>query len=202
MPSSTSRNLLSSNSRPVSNARISCAGTVLTCTGRNHPMRISCAMLRASLRSVFTVIAFSAALLDVSRVDQDRRKPDRHQFGMQPLRQRTRFGKSFASLMMMVSCAFGLKLWAGKRANVARSGSLARMIRPKSTRAAIGYAAIRITPSIPSTSTGHSLSRSTKWRCHRRSIITHREVRPVAIWILGECITRGAGERHRADPDS
>src|SRR5262245_37907394 len=51
-----------SNFRPVSSARISCAGTVLTCTGRNQPIRISCAMPRASLRSVFTFIAPSAAL--------------------------------------------------------------------------------------------------------------------------------------------
>src|SRR5215813_6212890 len=48
--------------RPVSSARISCAGTVLTCTGRNQLIRISCAMPRASLRSVFTFIAPSAAL--------------------------------------------------------------------------------------------------------------------------------------------
>src|SRR6516164_2044089 len=35
--------------------------TDLACTGRNHPIRISCASPRASLRSVFTVIADKAA---------------------------------------------------------------------------------------------------------------------------------------------
>ena len=48
MPSSTSFNFFCSIFRPVSNARISCAGNVFTCTGRNQPIRISCAIPRAS----------------------------------------------------------------------------------------------------------------------------------------------------------
>jgi len=59
---STSRSLATSSLRAVSRARISCTMGALAWTGRNHPMRISCAMPRASFRSVFTVIAFSAAL--------------------------------------------------------------------------------------------------------------------------------------------
>src|SRR5262249_56993261 len=62
MPLPTSHSLDSSSLRPVSKARISCAGAALACTDRNQPMRISCAMPRASFRSVFTVIAFGAAL--------------------------------------------------------------------------------------------------------------------------------------------
>jgi len=40
---------------------LSCASADLQCTGRNHPSRISCAIPRASLRSVFTGIADNAA---------------------------------------------------------------------------------------------------------------------------------------------
>ena len=47
--------------RAVSSARVSCAGSDLQCTGRNQPSRISCAMPRASLRSVFTGIALKAS---------------------------------------------------------------------------------------------------------------------------------------------
>jgi hypothetical protein len=56
------RSFSTSSLRAVSSARTSCASSVLTCTGLNQPSRISCAMPRASFRSVFTVIAFSAAL--------------------------------------------------------------------------------------------------------------------------------------------
>jgi hypothetical protein len=59
---STSRSLATSSLRAVSRARISCTAGALTWTGRNQPMRISCAMPRASFLSVFTVIAWSAAL--------------------------------------------------------------------------------------------------------------------------------------------
>ncbi len=41
--------------------RTSWAGADLQCTGRNQPIRSSCAMPRASLRSVLTIIAESAA---------------------------------------------------------------------------------------------------------------------------------------------
>jgi hypothetical protein len=46
----------------TSNARTSREPTDLACTGRNQPMRISWAIPRASLRSVFIDIAESAAL--------------------------------------------------------------------------------------------------------------------------------------------
>jgi len=62
MLSSTSRSLLCSNLRPTSNARTSWASADFRCTGRNQPIRSSCAMPRASLRSVLTTIADSAAL--------------------------------------------------------------------------------------------------------------------------------------------
>src|SRR5918996_1212920 len=54
---SRSHSLVSSSRRAVSRARISWATSVFTCTGRNHPRRISWAMPRASFLSVFTVIA-------------------------------------------------------------------------------------------------------------------------------------------------
>jgi len=41
-------------------ARVSCAAIDLQCTGRNQPSRISWAIPRASLRSVFTCIVLSA----------------------------------------------------------------------------------------------------------------------------------------------
>jgi hypothetical protein len=40
--------------RAVSSARISCALADFTCTARNQPIRMSCAIPRASLRSVLT----------------------------------------------------------------------------------------------------------------------------------------------------
>ncbi len=61
MLSSTSRSLACSSLRPTSSARTSCAPGDLRCTGRNQPIRSSWAMPRASLRSVFTTIADSAA---------------------------------------------------------------------------------------------------------------------------------------------
>ena len=45
----------------VSTARVSCASIDLQCTGRNQPSRISWAIPRASLRSVFTGIALKAS---------------------------------------------------------------------------------------------------------------------------------------------
>ncbi len=59
--SSTSSSLPCSSLRPTSKARTSCAGGDLRCTGRYQPMRSSRAMPRASLRSVFTTMAESAA---------------------------------------------------------------------------------------------------------------------------------------------
>ena len=47
--------------RAVNNARISCAAIDLQCTGRNQPSRISCAIPRASLRSLLTGIALKAS---------------------------------------------------------------------------------------------------------------------------------------------
>src|SRR5262245_46645262 len=47
--------------RATSSARTSCDLIDLACTGRNQPIRISWASPRASLRSVFTVIADNAA---------------------------------------------------------------------------------------------------------------------------------------------
>ena len=61
MLSSTSNSLPCKSLRPTSSARTSCAGGDLQCTGRNQPIRSSWAMPRASLRSVFTTIADSAA---------------------------------------------------------------------------------------------------------------------------------------------
>src|SRR5690349_15303363 len=61
MLSSTSRSLACSSLRPTSSARTSRAGGDLRCTGRYHPIRKSWARPRASLRSVFTTIADSAA---------------------------------------------------------------------------------------------------------------------------------------------
>ena len=60
---STSINLLTSKRRCVSNRRHSCACCVLTCTALNQPMRINCAMPRASPRSVLTGMAPRAALV-------------------------------------------------------------------------------------------------------------------------------------------
>ena len=59
---SMSCSLLWISFRAVNIARISCALIDLQCTGRNQPSRISCAMLRASLRSDFTGIALKASL--------------------------------------------------------------------------------------------------------------------------------------------
>ena len=62
MLSSRSRSLPNRSLRPTSRARISWAGTALQCTGRYQPMRSNWAMPRASLRSVLTTMAESAAL--------------------------------------------------------------------------------------------------------------------------------------------
>ena len=51
---SMSRSLDCSSLRAVGTARVARAVTDLQCTGRNQPSRINCAILRASLRSVFT----------------------------------------------------------------------------------------------------------------------------------------------------
>ena len=59
--SSRSSSLPSRIFRPPSSARISCAAGALPCTGRYQPIRSSCAMPRASRRSVFTTMADSAA---------------------------------------------------------------------------------------------------------------------------------------------
>src|SRR4051794_29543779 len=59
--SSTSRILACSCLRATSSARTCWAGADLQWTGRNQPIRSSCAMPRASLRSVLTIIAESAA---------------------------------------------------------------------------------------------------------------------------------------------
>src|SRR3954447_22746267 len=61
MLSSMSISLPSRVLRAVMMARTSCEGRVLQWTGRYHPMRKSCAIPRASRRSVFTVIADNAA---------------------------------------------------------------------------------------------------------------------------------------------
>lgn len=61
MLSSTSSNFACNSLRPTSSARTSWASSDLACTGRYQPMRSNCAIPRASLRSVFTVIADSAA---------------------------------------------------------------------------------------------------------------------------------------------
>ena len=62
-------------------------GGDLRCTGRNQPIRSSWAMPRASLRSVLTTIADSAAL--TCRVSSSTAsKPGPGQAGVQPLRQR------------------------------------------------------------------------------------------------------------------
>src|ERR1700730_10036854 len=58
---STSNSLVCSSLRATSSARPSWDPGDLACTGRNHPMRNSCAMPRASLRSVLITIADSAA---------------------------------------------------------------------------------------------------------------------------------------------
>jgi hypothetical protein len=55
------------------------------CTGRNQPIRISWASPRASLRSVFTVIAYKAAF--TCRFQQNSFKSGSLQPRMQPLRQ-------------------------------------------------------------------------------------------------------------------
>ena len=47
--------------RATNSARTSCEPIDLACTGRNQPIRISWASPRASLRSVFTIIADNAA---------------------------------------------------------------------------------------------------------------------------------------------
>ena len=57
---STSRSFASIRVRVVNIARVSCAEIDLQCTGRNQPIRISSAMPRASLRSVFTGIVLNA----------------------------------------------------------------------------------------------------------------------------------------------
>ena len=61
MLSSTSSSLPCRSLRPTSKARTSWAGGDLRCTGRYQPMRSSWAMPRASLRSVLTTMAESAA---------------------------------------------------------------------------------------------------------------------------------------------
>src|SRR5262249_9235195 len=61
MLNSTSSNLPRSCLRATSSARISCDPIDLACTCWNHPIRSSCASPHASLRSVFAVIADSAA---------------------------------------------------------------------------------------------------------------------------------------------
>ena len=87
MLSSTSRSLACSSLRPTSRARTSCAGGDLQCTGRNQPIRSSWAMPRASLRSVLTIMAESAAL--TCRVSSSTASnPAFDQTGVQPLRQR------------------------------------------------------------------------------------------------------------------
>src|SRR4051794_33106885 len=62
MLSSPSRSLVRNSLRPASSALISCAGGDSRCTGRYQPILSSWAMPRASLRSVSTTIAESAAL--------------------------------------------------------------------------------------------------------------------------------------------
>src|SRR4051812_15190127 len=62
MLSSTSRSLVRNSLRPASSALISCAGGDSRCTGRYQPILSSWPMPRASLRSVSTTIAESAAL--------------------------------------------------------------------------------------------------------------------------------------------
>src|SRR5262249_7511738 len=62
MLASRSISFESSCLRATSNARTSREPPDLACTGRNHPMRMSWAIPRASLRSVFIDIAESAAL--------------------------------------------------------------------------------------------------------------------------------------------
>jgi hypothetical protein len=62
MLNSTLSSLPSNSLRATSSALISRAPGDLQWTGRYQPMRRSCAMPRASLRSVFTVIADKAAL--------------------------------------------------------------------------------------------------------------------------------------------
>ena len=87
MLSSTSSSLPCSSLRPTSSARISCAGGDLRCTGRYQPIRSSWAMPRASLRSVFTTIAESAAFTcRVSSSTASNPAPVRP--GVQPLRER------------------------------------------------------------------------------------------------------------------
>jgi hypothetical protein len=54
-------NLSTKNRRPLRTARVSWAEGALTCTALNQPSRTSCAIPRASLRSVFTRIAAKAA---------------------------------------------------------------------------------------------------------------------------------------------
>ena len=61
-PFSTSRRLLSTIRRAVSSARQSRQGGLFTCTGRYQPVRMICAIPRASLRSVLFGIAPIAAL--------------------------------------------------------------------------------------------------------------------------------------------
>ena len=85
MLNSTSNSLPCKSLRPTSSARTSWAGGDLQCTGRNQPIRSSWAMPRASLRSVFTTIADSAAF--TCRVSSSTvSKPGLRQACMQPLR--------------------------------------------------------------------------------------------------------------------
>src|SRR5467141_1809347 len=81
---SRSSSLLCTSLRAVSIARISWAVVDLQCTGRNQPSRISCAILRASLRSDFTGIAHVAGLQKLDR------KASLLHGRIEPLRQRPR----------------------------------------------------------------------------------------------------------------
>src|SRR5438270_13346059 len=61
MLNSTSNSLACSSLQATSSARTSWDPGDLACTGRNHPIRSSCAIPRASLRSVLITMADSAA---------------------------------------------------------------------------------------------------------------------------------------------
>lgn len=60
---SMSSTLPSSALRPASSIRSACASRDLTWTDRNQPVRINCAMPRASFLSVLFSMALSAALV-------------------------------------------------------------------------------------------------------------------------------------------
>jgi hypothetical protein len=73
----------------VSSARVSCAGTDLQCTERNHPSRISCAIPRASFRSAFHRHRLERVEY-VPRLKQLHRKPSVSHPRIEPLQQRGR----------------------------------------------------------------------------------------------------------------